>query len=220
MRAELVGIGLGIEPHKAWYIPFNGKIGKEDVLSILKPFLENPNIGFYGHNLKYDFHVLLNEGITLAIFAFDTILASYLLNSHSRQHSPGLFVPGIFRKSENLHSRLIGKGKNQISMREVPLDKSAPIAAKMSIILSALKNFSPLSLKKEGLTDLFYDIELPLLPCSGKDGAAWNFRRYRYLEGIIGRDCQGNRNPCRDDLPNGRRTFQFEFAQTAQPNPL
>ena len=115
MRAALVGIGLGMDPVKAWYIPFNGKIGKADVLSILKPLFENPNIGFYGHNLKYDFHVLLNEGITLANISFDTILASYLLNSHSRQHSPGPPVSGIFRQSQNLHPGADRQRKKQIT---------------------------------------------------------------------------------------------------------
>ena len=114
MRAELVGIGLGLEPCQAWYIPLNGKMGKADVLSILKPLLENQNIGFYGHNIKYDFHVLLNEGITLASISFDTILASYLLNSHSRQHGLDHLSLESFGKVKISIQELIGKGKNQI----------------------------------------------------------------------------------------------------------
>ena len=66
MRAELVGIGLGLEPRKAWYIPVNGQIGLEPVIQALKPLFENPKIGFYGHNIKYDYHVLLNYGIRIA----------------------------------------------------------------------------------------------------------------------------------------------------------
>jgi DNA polymerase-1 len=60
MLAKLVGIGLGVTPQEAWYVPCNGNLGKEQVLSILRPLFEHPHLSFFGHNMKYDFHVLLN----------------------------------------------------------------------------------------------------------------------------------------------------------------
>ena len=85
----------------------------------LKPLFENPNIGFYGHNLKYDYHVLLNDGIAIANIAFDTIMASYFLNSHSRQHSLDHLSLEIFGKGQNLHSRVDRKREKSNQHAEV-----------------------------------------------------------------------------------------------------
>jgi DNA polymerase-1 len=85
--AKLVGIGLGIAPEEAWYIPFNGELAPEYLKERLKPFFGDKERGFYGHNIKYDAHVLVHEGIPIGRFCFDTLVASYLLNTHSRRHS-------------------------------------------------------------------------------------------------------------------------------------
>lgn len=168
MRAQLVGIGLGIDPRKAWYIPVNGKLEKQEVLRILKPLLENPAIGFYGHNLKYDFHVLLNEGIILANICFDTILASYLLNSHSRQHSLDHLSLETFGKVKISIQELIGKGKNQLSMQAVPLDKICAYCCEDVDYTLRLKEFLSPQLEARGLHKLYYELELPLLPLLAK----------------------------------------------------
>lgn len=168
MRAELVGIGLGVEPFHAWYIPLNGKMEKNEVLSLLRPFLENRAIAFYGHNLKYDFHVLLNEGITLANIGFDTILASYILNSHSRQHSLEHLALETFGKLTIPIQELIGKGKNQISMKEVPLDKVCTYCCEDVDYTARLKQHLSPQLEKRGLYNLYYNVELPLLQVLAK----------------------------------------------------
>lgn len=164
LRARVVGIGLGVEPGKAWYIPLNSKMNKIDVLNVLKPFLENPTIGFYGHNIKYDYHVLLNEGINLANIGFDTILASYLLNSHSRQHSLDHLSLECFGKVKISIQELIGKGKNQLSMLEVPLDKVCAYCCEDVDYTVRLKELLAPQLEKRGLNGLYNDLELPLLP--------------------------------------------------------
>jgi DNA polymerase-1 len=163
MRAELVGIGLGIEPRKAWYIPVNGQLGLKPVIAALKPLFENPNIGFYGHNLKYDYHVLLNYDMTIANICFDTILASYLLNSHSRQHSLDQLSLDLFGKVKISIQELIGKGKNQISMRDVPLDKICIYCCEDVDYTIRLKEVLAPQLQERGLHALFYELELPLL---------------------------------------------------------
>lgn len=163
MRAELVGIGLGVEPKKAWYIPVNGQLGLKTVIHILKPLFENPNIGFYGHNLKYDYHVLLNYDIKIANICFDTILASYLLNSHSRKHSLDDLSLELFGKVKISIQELIGKGKNQISMSDVPLDKICTYCCEDVDYTVRLKEALVPQLQERGLNDLFYQLELPLL---------------------------------------------------------
>ncbi len=163
MHAELVGIGLGVEPQEAWYIPVNGSLGIESVISHLKPLFENPNIGFYGHNLKYDYHILLNHDITIANICFDTILASYLLNSHSRQHSLDYLSLELFDKIKTPIQELIGKGKNQISMNQVPIDKVCAYCCEDVDYTIRLKKTLTPQLYERGLDNLFYQLELPLL---------------------------------------------------------
>ena len=106
MRAELVGLGIGICPKRAWYVPMNGNLGKKKALELLKPLLENPDIGFIGHNIKYDLHVLANEGISVKRVAFDTILASYLIAPHTQRHNLDELTLEKCRQSQNLRSKL------------------------------------------------------------------------------------------------------------------
>lgn len=168
LRAELVGIGIGVEQTKAWYIPVNGNLGLEPVLKALKPLIENPNIGFYGHNLKYDYHVLKNHDITIANICFDTILASYLLNSHSRQHSLDYLSLELFGKVKISIQELIGKGKNQISMREVPIDKVSTYCCEDIDYTIRLYDALAPQIEERGLQSLLYKLELPLLPILAK----------------------------------------------------
>lgn len=163
MLAELVGIGLGVEPEKAWYIPLNGKIGREKVLLLLKPFLADPNIGFFGHNLKYDLHVLQNAGIPISNIIFDTLLASYLLNTHSRRHSLDELSLEHFGFVKTEIASLIGKGKNQITMNEVPIEKVAAYACEDIDYTIRLKELFLPQIEQRGFTKLYYELELPLL---------------------------------------------------------
>ncbi len=164
LRAELVGIGLGVDPKKAWYIPVNGQLTQETVLSKLKPLLENPAIGFYGHNFKYDYHVLANYDICVANICFDTILASYVLNSHSRRHSLDYLSIDLFDKVKIPIQDLIGKGKSQISMKEVPLDKVCNYCCEDVDYTIRIKEALSSQLQERSLSSLLFDLELPLLP--------------------------------------------------------
>jgi DNA polymerase I len=163
LRAELVGIGLGFHPKKAWYVPVNGHLGLDKVIKSLKPLFENPKIGFYGHNVTYDLHVLRNYGIKLAHICFDTILASYILNSHSRQHSLDALSLEHFGKVKIAISELIGKGKNIITMREVPIEQVSNYCCEDVDYTCRLKELLEAQLKERKLVDLFKNIELPLL---------------------------------------------------------
>lgn len=184
IRAELVGIGFGVQPRKAWYVPVNGKLGLQYVLEALKPFFENPKIAFYGHNLKYDYHVLINYGIYIANIGFDTLLASYILNSHSRQHSLDHLSLEIFDKVKIPISDLIGKGKNQISMKEVSFDKICAYGCEDVDYTARLQQLLSKQLEERNLSHLFYDIELPLMPILAKMERHGIFLDTQYLSDL------------------------------------
>jgi DNA polymerase I len=162
--AELVGIGVGIATHEAWYIPVNGFLHIETVLKKLKPIFENPNIGFFGHNFKYDYHILSKYGIYLKNIIFDTMLASYLLNSHSRQHSLEYLALEMLDIVAIPIQDLIGKGKNQLNMRNVPFDKICTYCCEDVDITIRLKELLSKQLEERHLMHLYRTLELPLLP--------------------------------------------------------
>jgi DNA polymerase I len=163
LQAELVGIGFAVEPKQAWYIPTNGQLGLQRVLEGLTPLFLNPQIGFYGHNVKYDLHVLQNYGIKIANISFDTLIASYILNSHNRQHSLEFLALEYFGTATIPISDLIGKGKKQISMREVPIEKVCTYCCEDVDYTCRIKQILEQQLKERKLEKLFYEMELPLL---------------------------------------------------------
>ncbi len=161
--AELVGIGFCVEPKKAWYVPVNGNLGLERVLKGIKPLMENPNIGFYGHHVKYDYHVLSNYGIKVKHIGFDTILASYILNSHQRQHSLDTLAVDYFGKVKIDITELIGKGKKQVTMREVLIDKVKDYCCEDVDYTCRLKLAQAVQLRERKLENIFFKLELPLM---------------------------------------------------------
>jgi DNA polymerase I len=168
LKAELVGIGFAVEPEKAWYVPVNGKLGLKHVLEAVTPLFENPNIGFYAHNIKYDYQVLGNYGIKIENICFDTLLASYLLNSHNRQHSLEALALQYFGEVLIPISDLIGKGKNSITMREVPIDKVCIYCCEDVDYTCRLKLILEKEIKERNLEQLMQTLELPLLKVLAK----------------------------------------------------
>lgn len=162
LLAELVGIGLGFKPGEAWYIPVNGSLGLDTVIKKLKPLFENEKIAFYAHNAKYDLHILKHCGIEVATLGFDTLLASYILNSHSRRHSLDALSLEYFNKVKIETSELIGKGKKAITMREVPIEKVSEYCCEDVDYTIRLKEKLKPQLKEREMERLYYDIELPL----------------------------------------------------------
>lgn len=163
LDAELVGISFSVEAKKAWYVPVNGHLGIQKVVTKLKPLFENPKIGFYGHNVKYDQHILLNAGIKIANICFDSLLASYILNSHVRAHSLESLSLEYFDKVTIPITDLIGKGKNLITMREVDIKKVSEYACEDADYTCRLKGILEPELEKRKLKNLFRNIELPLI---------------------------------------------------------
>lgn len=163
MQAELVGIGISDGAKRAWYIPLNGNIPKEKVLGHFKPLLENSKNSFFGHNIKYDLHILKRVGIEVANIGFDTMLASYLIAPQKQRHGLDILSLEHFGKVKTPISDLIGKGKKQISMLEVPIEKAAAYCAEDVDYTYRLKDLFAKEIEKENLTSLFTEIELPLI---------------------------------------------------------
>lgn len=163
IKSELIGMSFSTEPSRAWYVPVNGTLGITKVLEALKPLFENPAIGFYGHNVKAALHVLANYHIDIANICFDTLIASYLLNSHNRQHSLEHLLLQYFSKVKLSMNDLIGKGKKAISISEVPLEKMTQYACESADYICRLKKILENELQVRNLTKLMNDIDLPLL---------------------------------------------------------
>ncbi len=164
LLAHLVGIGFAIEPGEAWYIPLNGQLGKKRVVEALKDFFANSHASFFGHNFKYDYHILKNIGIELRNIGFDTLLASYLLDPQKRRHNLDTLALEKFQKAKIPLESLIGKGKNEISMRDVPIEKVKEYCCEDIDYTARLKELFQEELQEKKMIHLLRDIELPLLP--------------------------------------------------------
>ena len=162
--AHLVGIGFAIQPCEAWYIPLHGQIGKKRVLEMLKEFFLVTPSGFFGHNLKYDYHVLNGLGFPLRNIDFDTLLASYLLSPQTRRHNLDDLCLEKFQYVKIPLESLIRKGKKQISMRDIPISAVKEYCCEDVDFTARLKCLFTEELKERKLDKILNEIELPLLP--------------------------------------------------------
>lgn len=162
IKADLVGIAFCIEPKKAWYVSAK-QIGLQIVLEGLKELFKHKQIHFFGHNIKYDYQVLANYGIKIPNISFDTMLASYLLNSHSRQHTLEHLMLEIFGKVKMPLAVLLGKGKNACLLPEAPLDSLTLFSGEEADYTFRLHGILSKQLQERNLTALLTDLELPLL---------------------------------------------------------
>ncbi|MDI6687107.1 MAG: DNA polymerase I [Desulfobacterales bacterium] len=171
MRAGLVGLSFSSKPDEAFYIPcchdYPGVPEQPDitdVLSLLKPVLENPNIKKIGQNIKYDWIVLERYGINLAGVMFDTMLASYLLNPSKRAHNlDQIALDFLDHRTITYKDVTGGKGRNGFCFSHVPVEKAGPYACEdADITLMAYNKLMPM-LKNEGFTELFEKVEMPLV---------------------------------------------------------
>jgi DNA polymerase-1 len=163
IKAQLIGIGFCTAPQRCQYVPTNGNLGLQRVIDGIKKVLESPYIDIYGHNIKSDVQVLANYGVHIAKISFDTMLASYLLNSHRRQHELEQIVLELYGKALPKLNDLLGKGKSAISLEAVPLDVMTKYCCENVDYISRLKGVLKTQLEERGLWPLLNDLELPLL---------------------------------------------------------
>ncbi|MES2273392.1 MAG: DNA polymerase I, partial [Chlamydiota bacterium] len=151
LLAELVGIGFSTTPGEASYVPCNGALGDVFVKKALRNFFQSAKCAFFGHNLKYDSHVLENIGISLKKISFDTLLASYLLAPQTRRHNLDELALEKFKKIKIPIETLIGKGKQLRSMWEAPLEQVKDYCCEDVDYTTRLKELFEEELKEKGL---------------------------------------------------------------------
>ena len=164
ITAELVGIAFSWEAGKGFYLPFpENKVEAQEIIEALRPFFENETIEKIGQNLKYDIKVLAKYNVNVKGKLFDTMLAHYLINPDMR-HNMDVLAETYLNYSPISIETLIGKkGKNQLSMRNVALEKQTEYAVEDADITLQLKEHFQNELGETNTQKLFDDIELPLL---------------------------------------------------------
>jgi len=169
MRAELVGVSLAWTPGEALYVPVDGPLGattleRDLVREALAPVLADEGIEKIGHNIKYDMIVLAEAGMPIAGPVFDTMVAAHVLDSTRLTYKLDALA------AELLHHRcipiedVIGRGRDQVTMNAVPVDVVVPYAAEDADVALRLADVLAEQLAREGLTDLFAKLEMPLVP--------------------------------------------------------
>ncbi|MCK9201303.1 MAG: DNA polymerase I [Gallionella sp.] len=169
MNSQLVGISFAIEPHHAAYLPLAHRYpGAPDQLGAqalerLKPWLESPRHKKLGQNLKYDLHIFANHGIHLAGIHDDTLLQSYVLESH-KPHELGNLVLRHLNLATIAYADVVGKGAKQICFDQVDLDTATRYAAEDADVTLQLHNtLAPQIEVQSGLQHVYRDIELPTM---------------------------------------------------------
>lgn len=158
--ARLVGISLSFAPKEAYYITAKVALANKEFLDLVA----NSALKKIGQNIKYDYLIMENEGVTMAGIYFDTMIASYLLNAGIRQYSLDTLAFNELGYQMQPITDLIGTGKNQITMDQVPVEKVSLYACEDADITFRLTKLYEPQLKSEKLLDIFDDIEMPLIP--------------------------------------------------------
>jgi len=166
--AEIVGYALATEDQKAWYIPVRSppgdvQLNPQLVLDRLRPLLENPAIEKIGQNLKYDMVVLRSAGVELAGVSFDSMVASYLLEPGARNHNLDELARRYLGHTTIKISELIGTGRQQKRMDQVPAAQVAEYAGEDALLPVLLRPILARRLAQEGLDRLFAEVEIPLI---------------------------------------------------------
>ena len=186
--AKIVGYSFSWKDNEAWYVPVRAPIESrcldpDKTLAALRPVLEDPSIEKVGQNLKYDMIVLRSArpisdnpdaantdtadaeptGIEMAGVAFDTMVADYLLEAGQRNHNLDELAKRYLNHTTIKIDELIGKGKDQKRMDEVPVDVVADYAGEDALVPLRLRPILLEGLRAAGLEDLFVELELPLI---------------------------------------------------------
>ena len=161
--ADLVGMSFAFEKDKGYYVPINVRNpGFKQRIAKFKEVLENENILKIGQNIKYDNLIMKWHGVDVKGNVFDTMIAHYLIEPDMRHKLDYLSESYLKYKMEPIEN-LIGKGKGQLSMRDIDIDKVKDYAAEDADITFQLKDIFAKELEEEGLTTVFSDIEMPLI---------------------------------------------------------
>ena len=166
--AEIVGLSAAWNDHEGWYLPLRAPAGQNHLdarstLDALRPILEDPSIEKVGQNLKYDMIVLRAAGVAVAGLSFDTMVASYLLDAGQRNHNLNDLAKRYLNHATIKIAELIGSGKRQKRMDEVPVERVVDYAAEDAWLPLRLQPILAERLAENELADLLVKVELPLV---------------------------------------------------------
>ncbi|WP_397570271.1 DNA polymerase I [Schlesneria sp. T3-172] len=170
MRAEIIGWAFSWIPGIGYYLPVRGPaesrlLDPDQTLEALRPIFTNPDVEIINQNLKYDLTVLSRAQLKVAPeqIGVDTMVADYLLDAGARSHSLEVLISKYLGIDSIPISDLIGTGKQQKNMIDIPVDKVAEYASEDADLTWRLADILTEQLKKEGLFDLYWDLERPLI---------------------------------------------------------
>ena len=162
-EAQLVGMSFAVKAFEAYYVPFPAdQKAAQAMVEEFRPFFESPNVKKVGQNLKYDLIVLKWYNVEVAGIYFDTMLAHYLIEPDLR-HNMNYMSATILKYEPVSIETLIGKGKNQLSMRDINVEKVKEYASEDADITFQLYEVLKKGVDTEGVRGLFETIEMPLV---------------------------------------------------------
>jgi DNA polymerase-1 len=185
---ELVGLSFAWTEREGWYVPLNSdppifggearapqapaslfSFGKtsgdtDAVLAVLRRPLEDPTIPKTGQNAKFDLHVLRRHGVRVAGVAFDTMIADWLCDPGQRLHNIDDMALRRLGVRKTPTEALLGKGRAQVSMRDVPIDEAGCYACEDADVTLRLRHAIEPEMREKGVDRVFHEVEMPLLP--------------------------------------------------------
>ena len=169
LEANMVGMSFSYQAKEGFYVAVpQDRAEAQAIVDQFRPFFENKNIEKIGHNLKYDLQVLENYGVNIATPLFDTMIAHYLIQPESKQGMDFLSEYYLGYKPISIETLLGKKGKNQGNMRDLKPEEIVDYASEDADITFQLYQIFKPQIQKEHLKDLFYEMEMPLLPILSK----------------------------------------------------
>lgn len=160
--ADLIGIAFSYQERKGYYVPLTSET-IEETLEVLRPFFYNETIVKVGHNLKFDIRMIQKYGVEVRGPYFDTMIAHYLIAPDMRHKMDDLAKNYLSYEPIPIESLIGKKGKQQASMETVSLDQQTEYAVEDAEVTLRLKKVLEEKMKEDGLLDLYYEIEIPLM---------------------------------------------------------
>ena len=164
IKSQLVGLSFALTVHEAYYVPVPAeREAAEAVVEIFRSVMENETILKVGQNIKYDYIVMRNYGVTVRGKMFDTMIAHYLLQPEQRHNMDYLAEVYLHYRTISIDQLIGPKGKGQLSMRQVPVAEVCEYAAEDADVTWQLYEVLREELRKENMWQLFEEIEMPLV---------------------------------------------------------
>ncbi len=169
-RAHLVGMSFSVTPDQAYYLPLRHdyvdappQLSIVEAFKILQPVMSDDQIKKIGQNIKYDLIVLRREGMELRGIDLDTMILSYLLEPNWGKHNLGKLALNFLKKKTIPYEEVVGKGKNQVTMNAVEIERVVPYACQDADFAMTLSEQLWPKVKEQKLDSIYREFDLPLI---------------------------------------------------------